>query len=266
MQRIKPGKNQLAERIVAASQNAFRPPAPQQFPGVPDGVRAGSAGVGDDGDRAAKAEGIGQIQRLPLGLVMNHPGGLPSMPVRCTDGLAIIVFSQAHSAAGCAEYDGKMINPARVGRLRWDVWPAWRAGLTGGTNCVPARAVPGFIRSEQQKFSRPVKSLKPAAAQECNRQGRGQINFAGDSDALPRGVEHTDRSDRHATGAEPFRIFTPACTESSDNARAADHHARWQVGRLFWWEEHGVRLIRAEILANLSAPSQTLPRFSSVEE
>src|SRR5947207_11071747 len=56
LQRIKAGKDELTESIVAARQNAMSVAASQQLPGMSDRVRARGAGVGDDGDGTGEAE------------------------------------------------------------------------------------------------------------------------------------------------------------------------------------------------------------------
>src|SRR5207247_256215 len=77
LQRIKAGKDELTERIVATGQNAKRAASSHQLPRVSDRVRAGGASIGDDCDLAGETEGVGQIQRLTLSLVMDHARRLP---------------------------------------------------------------------------------------------------------------------------------------------------------------------------------------------
>ena len=57
-------------------QRALRSSMPHPLPSMTDGVRAGSAGVGDDGDRSVETERVAQIESLPLRLIMHHARGL----------------------------------------------------------------------------------------------------------------------------------------------------------------------------------------------
>ena len=70
LQGIEPGKHEVTESVVASRQDPVSLPGANQFPGVTDGIRAGSAGIGDEKKRAAEAKGVGEIERLALRLVM----------------------------------------------------------------------------------------------------------------------------------------------------------------------------------------------------
>ena len=69
-------------------------------------------------------------------------------------------------------------------------------------------------------------------------QARGQLGFPGDFYALARDVEQSHRSNRDASDAKSFGIFSPAQTQSRHNARARDDDARRWIETLFWWKEH----------------------------
>src|SRR6266481_3014911 len=100
LKRIEAGKNQLAQGVITASEHPLGVATPHQFPGVPDSVGPGSAGVADDGDWPTKAEGVHDIQRLALRLIMENAGRLAGPGFRELDGLPIKGLAEVHSAAG----------------------------------------------------------------------------------------------------------------------------------------------------------------------
>ena len=79
MQRIEASEDQFTKGIITASEHALARAASQQFPRMTNRIRAGSAGIGNDGDRAAKAKGIGENQGLALGLIMRHARRLAAL-------------------------------------------------------------------------------------------------------------------------------------------------------------------------------------------
>src|SRR5258708_683993 len=91
----------MAQSLVTTGEQALGLTAPHQLPAMAYRIGARSARVGDDGYRAAESEGLLQVQRLALRLIMNHAGRLSSARLRRPDGLSIHCLAQAHLAAGC---------------------------------------------------------------------------------------------------------------------------------------------------------------------
>ena len=79
LQRIEAGKNQFTHGVIPTCQRAFSLAVTDQFPRLADGVAAGRAGVGDNGDGAVETERVGNQTRLDLWLVKNRARGLPAV-------------------------------------------------------------------------------------------------------------------------------------------------------------------------------------------
>ena len=202
LQGIEPRENKLAQGVVAAGQHAFARAGAQQFPRVADGIRAGRAGVGDDVDRAVKAERLGQHQRLVLRLVLRDTCGLAALRPRIFQCMTIIRFSQCHAAAGRAQHNRQT--------LRW----------------LPAGLFPRFMRGQQQQPGRAVQTfLLPRGEPRRGQAGR-QRRFAGHFHTLPAHIEERHRVQCNPPRPESFRVVLPADAERSDHSRAGDDDAR----------------------------------------
>src|SRR6185503_17243560 len=64
LQRVKTREDRLAKRIVSSGQHAVCLSAAKQFPGMANGIGAGGACVGDDGNGTAESEGLAHIESL----------------------------------------------------------------------------------------------------------------------------------------------------------------------------------------------------------
>ncbi len=202
LQGIEPRENQLAQGVIAAGEYAFARAAPQQFPRVADGIRAGRAGVGDDGDRAVKTKRLGQRQRLALRLVLHDARGLAALRLRSFQRLAVIRFSQCHAAAGRAQHNRQP--------LGW----------------FPAGLLPRFMRGQQQQPGRAVQTfLLPRGEPRRGQAGR-QRRFARHFHTLPAHIEERHRVQCNPPRPESFRVVLPADAERSDHSRAGDDDAR----------------------------------------
>ena len=103
LQAIEAGENQLTERVVAAGKHAFRAAGADKVEGMADGVRTGRAGIRDDADRPAGAEGAGDIGHLPLCLIEFHPPCLETAAGGGGDGLLEIFLTDRHRGRGGAD-------------------------------------------------------------------------------------------------------------------------------------------------------------------
>jgi hypothetical protein len=214
LERIKAREDELTEGIVTACKNALSVAAPKQIPGMANRVGAGGAGVSDDRDRTAETKGVRQIEALPLGLIMQDPGGLISMRERFLDCLPIKGFAEAHAAAGSAEHHGQM-----VGRR-------------------PAGLLPGLVGRHQQQFGGAVHAPKIPRFQVGHGQRVGQVRLSSRLDSLTRNIEKSDRSKRHAPGPKPCRVGFPAKPQSSNDARTGDDDAGWRTSLLGGGKKH----------------------------
>src|SRR5206468_2534181 len=68
LERVEAGKNELAQRIIAARQHPLRAAAANQGKRMANRIGAGSAGIGYDCDWAAETESTGQVKRVAGGL------------------------------------------------------------------------------------------------------------------------------------------------------------------------------------------------------
>ena len=187
---------------------------------MPDGVGAGSAGIGDDGDRTPNAESVGQVERLPLRLVVQRSSRLAAEGMWPGDCLVIVVLAQTHPAAGSAEHEGQVI-----GRC-------------------PAGLSPRFVRGEQEQFGGAVEPANTPCGQESLREGRGQGHLAGHLHALTSHVEDRDWLNGDAAGAESCRIRLPTGAERGDDARAGSDDTRSWSGAIFRWKKHDRLIFR----------------------
>src|ERR1043166_49120 len=109
LQGIESGKNQMADRVVAAREYTLGLTGVNEMPRMTDGICARSTCVGDNRDGAVKFECFGQIERLSLRLIMTHARWLPAVFLRCLQGLTVIRFAEAHPAAGRSEHERQIL-------------------------------------------------------------------------------------------------------------------------------------------------------------
>lgn len=213
LQRIESGKNQLANGVVTAGQNAFRLAASNQIERVADCIRAGSASVGDDRNRTLKRKRFEEIQRLLLCLIMDDASGLAGVMMRSLDGLAIIGFAQTHSAARCSKNHGKIF-----GRF-------------------PTGLLPRFMRGEEEKFCGAFHSVDTARMQFRSGKNFRKVRLRGDFHPLTGNIKTRDWPDRNASSAKTFRVGFPSLPESRDDSRAGDDDSGW-ILRMMKWKQH----------------------------
>jgi len=202
LQRIEPAENHLADGVVAAGKHALDVAAPNQIPRMPDGIRAGSAGVRDDGDRTGEAEGFADIERLALRLVALHARGLAAIFFGRADGLAIIRFAQSHAAAGRPEHE-------------WEIFRSLPAGL-----------LPGFIRREKEHFRGSIQAALVVRQNFVSEDGFGHIHLRAGFGALAGDVEERDGAHRGFAGAKALCIGAPAKSQSRHDPGAGNDDAR----------------------------------------
>src|SRR6185436_2255364 len=160
-QRIKPCKNKMAQRIVARGEHTLGVTAPNQFPGMPNSICAGSTRISDNGHWPAETKCIGRIQSLSLGLVMKNSSRLSSVRMRCLDSLPIVILAEAHSAAGGAEYHVKIL--------------AW----------LPTSLMPGLMCCYQKDLCRAVHAPQFMLPKKCLGKNGRHINLSRSFDPLP---------------------------------------------------------------------------------
>ena len=107
----------MAQGIEAARQDALRVTAAEQFPGMANGISARGAGIGDDGDWPMKPKRRGEIQPLPLRLVVQDSARLLPARARHIDRLPVIILTEAHATASRAEYQGQVIRGRPTGLM-----------------------------------------------------------------------------------------------------------------------------------------------------
>ena len=112
-----------------------------------DGIAAGGASVGDDGDWPIDAQCVQNHSPLDLRLVMNGSSGLLLLPARRSRRLAVIGLSERHTPRRGAQDQGHVI-----GRL-------------------PLSLLPGATRRLQEHRTGAVEAGHLAAAQAGGRQG-----------------------------------------------------------------------------------------------
>src|SRR3989442_2151672 len=105
----------MDQGIEAGRQDALRVTAAEQFPGMANGISARGAGIGDDGDWPMKPKRRGEIQPLPLRLVVQDSARLLPARARQIDRLPVIILTEAHAAARGAEHQ-RPINRSRSTR------------------------------------------------------------------------------------------------------------------------------------------------------
>ena len=201
LQGIETGEDHLTESVVAAGQNALAVTASQKFPGVADGVGAGSASVGDDGDRAAETESVGEIERLALRLILDDASGLASVDMRRFECLAVIRFAQTHSAAGGAENDGQVIRRRPTGLL------------------------PRFVRGQQKQFGGAIQAALATLAKLIAGKASGQHNLTGIFHALTGNVKERHWPNRDTPLPKSLGICVPPNTQRRNDSSAGDHDA-----------------------------------------
>src|SRR5688572_32270213 len=76
LERIESRKDQVAERIITASERAFRAAGADQFEGVADRICPRSTGVRDNGERPFQIVSFGEIEQLALRKVIGDASGL----------------------------------------------------------------------------------------------------------------------------------------------------------------------------------------------
>ena len=79
--RNRSGGSQPSRRTLALITAPMAPAAPQLFPGQPDGVGLGGAGMGNGPHRSAKVERIGDPPAGGLALIGDDPPGLVPAPL-----------------------------------------------------------------------------------------------------------------------------------------------------------------------------------------
>ncbi len=189
----------MAQGVITAGESAFSLAGAKQFPRMANRVGAGSAGIGDQRDRAAKTEGISEIKRLSLCLIMSDARCLVFVKTRLRGGLAKIAFPKAHSATGRAKNDREILGRSPLGLM------------------------PCFVCGEEQHFCGAIGALQMPSTKQCVGHFR-QGGFCGRLHALARNIKQGDRAESRFAETKTFRIFFPADAERRDDSRTGDNH------------------------------------------
>jgi hypothetical protein len=165
---------------------------------MPDRIGPGGAGIGNDGHGPLKPEGRGQVQGLPLSLILDDAAGLATRYAGLLHCLPVIVLALGHPATGCSEDD-----------------------VEQGTG-LPPRLLPGFIGGHNEQTRCAIKAAVFARGQSCFGHLLGQIDLGCLLDSLTRDIEERDGPESRASRAKAFRIDAPAAAQGGHDTRAGD--------------------------------------------
>lgn len=214
---IETGEDEQAEGIVAAGDGAIGAAGCHEIRRVADGVRAGCAGVGDDGCGTADPEGVAEGVGLVLWLVAVDAGRLATVLVVAGGELAVVGFAEFHGAGRGAEHQ--------------------RGGRAGSG--FPAGVADGLGAGVDEHGGSAIEPLLLACGQVVPGEGFGEVDLACPAGALPGGVEQGDFADGAAAGSKACGVVLPAETDGADDTGTGDDDAAaWGAG-LLRLEGHG---------------------------
>jgi hypothetical protein len=215
LERIEAREDHLAQAVIPASQYTLSASTAEKVPGMANGVRARSAGVGDNGDAPLKPKRLRQVQALPLRLVIDDAARLMGLPHRQIGALPEITLSQAHASAGRPEDH--------------------RQSLTA----VPPTLDPSLFCGQQQKLRRAVEPLDLSSAQLRHSEPRGQIRLGCHLDSLTADVEKRHWAKRGAADPKTSYVVGPIQAQGSNQTCPRDDDPRLGRWSLRGEEQHG---------------------------
>jgi hypothetical protein len=133
---IEAAEDELTESIVSSGEGAWGTAMTNKFPSVADSVRTGSAGVGNDRERAAAIDGFGKIEALALALVFYGKAGAPWASMFGKNGVAKKRFAGFGAATSRAQDDGE-----RIGRFPAALVPGFERGMKEHTAAASEAAL-----------------------------------------------------------------------------------------------------------------------------
>src|SRR5262245_38177337 len=98
----------MTDRIIAARKDPLGLSTMNEVPCVANRVRARGAGIGDNRYWSLERKGLGQIQCLPLWLVVADAGSLTAVVMRRLRGLTIVGLAEAHTATRRSKHNRQM--------------------------------------------------------------------------------------------------------------------------------------------------------------